>query len=241
VRRIRDDDDDASELVASESGGGRERGGRVPGVPRQVSGAAKRTVASVVAVAAVLVLAGGLRAMQVRQQREAENARTRAVDTAASEPTSAPAWPAVTPTGSGPTSPTTSIPGESAPPEPADMGATSSAMSNVSGDVEAHGPGDITALPTGPVRELPLGGPDAPGASIVSQANHALRRGATVRALTLARQAVAANPADADAWLTLGAALQSSGDSAGAREAYNNCLTRAHTADISECRLLARP
>jgi CheY-like chemotaxis protein len=241
VRTVREDDDDASELVASESAGGREADGSVPGVPRQVSGAAKRTVASVVAVAAVLVLAGGLRAMQVRQQREAEDARTRPVDTAASETASGPAWPAVTPTGSAPTSPMIPSPGDSASPLPAEMGATSSAMSNLSGDVEAHGPGDVSALPTGPVRELPLGGPDAPGASIVSQANHALRRGATTRALTLARQAVAANPADADAWLTLGAALQSSGDAAGAREAYNNCLTRAHTADISECRLLARP
>jgi tetratricopeptide (TPR) repeat protein len=121
------------------------------------------------------------------------------------------------------------------------MAATSSATSSISGDVEAHGSGEVSASPAGPARELPLGGPDAPGASIVSQANHALRRGATERALTLARQAVAANPADADAWLTLGAALQSSGNSAGAREAYNNCLTRAHTANISECRLLARP
>ena len=62
---------------ASPSRPGVERRRRsVPGVPRQVSGAAKRTVASVVAVAAVLVVAGGLRAMQVRQQREADDART---------------------------------------------------------------------------------------------------------------------------------------------------------------------
>jgi Flp pilus assembly protein TadD len=74
----------------------------------------------------------------------------------------------------------------------------------------------------------------------VIQANHALRRGAIERALTLARQAVAANPADADAWLTLGAALQSAGDTNGAREAYSNCLTRARTPNISECRLLLR-
>jgi CheY-like chemotaxis protein len=240
VRRVSEDDDDVSELVAAESAGGREGEGRVPGVPRQVSGAAKRTVAVVVAIAAVLVLAGGLRAMQVRQQREAEDARTRPVDTAASETASAPAWPAVTPTGSFATSPTIPSPGDSASAPLVDMASTSSATSGVSSELEPHAPVEVSSPPTGPARELPLGGPDAPGSSIVLQANHALRRGATERALTLARQAVAANPADADAWLTLGAALQSSGDTNGAREAYNSCLTRARTANISECRLLLR-
>jgi CheY-like chemotaxis protein len=231
-------DDDASELLASEASAGQDADGRVPGVPRQVSSAAKRTVAAVVALAAVLVVAGGLRAMQVRQQREADDARTRPVDTAASE-TAAPAWPAVTPTGSVATQPTPDTSASLA--APIDPSNASTSATSAPGDMEVHGPADLPVLPTGPVRETPLGGPDSPGASIVSQANHALRRGATARALTLARQAVAANPADADAWLTLGAALQSSGDMAGAREAYGNCLTRARTANISECRLLARP
>ena len=99
-------------------------------------------------------------------------------------------------------------------------------------------------LPAGPGRspgETPLEGHDSAGSSIVTQANHALARGQTVRALALARQAVAANPDDADAWLTLGAACQAGGDVAGARDAYRTCLLRAHTANISECRLLARP
>lgn len=238
---VRHDDDDASELLAAEASGGRDADGRIPGVPRHVSGAAKKTVAAVVAIAAVLVVAGGLRAMQVRQQREAEDARTRPVDTAASQ-TAAPTWPAVTPTGSATPSPTGELPGtEGSTAAPIDPGGASVSATGPAGDMEIHGPSDLPALPTGPVRETPLEGPDAPGASIVSQANHALRRGATAKALTLARQAVAQTPADADAWLTLGAALQSSGDSAGAREAYSSCLTRAHTANISECRLLARP
>jgi CheY-like chemotaxis protein len=239
-RAVRDGDDDASQLLAAEGAAGHEGDDRVPGAPRHVSGAAKKTVASVVAIAAVLVVAGGLRAMQVRQQREAEDARMRPADTAATQTASTPAWPTVTPTGSGATSAAGSTPGTSESSRPPADDASSSLV-GIPGDLEGHGGTDVAALPTGPVRELPLGGPDAPGASIVSQANHALRRGATARALTLARQAVAQNPADADAWLTLGAALQSSGDSAGAREAYSNCLTRAHTANISECRLLARP
>ena len=241
VRTARGDDDDASELLAAEAGAGRDADGRIPGVPRQVSGAAKKTVAAVVALAAVLVVAGGLRAMQVRQQREADDARTRPVDTAASE-TAAPAWPAVTPTGSGVTSPVGPIPsGAGSTEAPIDTGSVSTSATSSAGEMEVHGPLDLPGLPSGPVRETPLGGPESPGASIVRQANHALRRGETAKGLSLARQAVAENPADADAWLTLGAALQSSGDSAGAREAYSNCLTRAHTANISECRLLARP
>ncbi len=74
--------------------------GRVPGVPRQVSGAAKRVVASVVALAAILVVAGGLRAMQVRQQREADDARDAPGGHGRRCDPSAPAWPVVTPTAS---------------------------------------------------------------------------------------------------------------------------------------------
>jgi CheY-like chemotaxis protein/Flp pilus assembly protein TadD len=241
VRAPRYDDADASEHLASaEPGGDREHAdGRIPGVPRRVSSAAKRTVAAVVAVAAVLVIAGGLRAMQVRQQREADDARARPVETAASETTS-PSWPAVTPTASSAASTTAAFAGTAptATP-PVDPGVGAVAVPPT-GDADAHGAIE-GPVPTAAVKELPLGGRDAPGASIVSQANHALVRGATVRALSLARQAVAANPADADAWLVLGAACQSSGDVAGARDAYTNCMARAHTANISECRLLARP
>ncbi len=241
VRTVREDDDDASEHLASaEPAGAHDADGRIPGVPRHVSGAAKRTVAAVVAIAAVLVVAGGLRAMQVRQQREAEDARTRAVDTAATEPTG-PSWPAVTPTGS--ETPSSSANGAGwvpSPGAPGDPGLATTSAANPVGDADARGP-DLVSLPSGPVRETPLGGPDAPGASIVSQANHALARGNTTRALSLAHQAVTENPANADAWLILGAACTSSGDPTGAREAYSNCLTRAHTANISECRLLARP
>jgi CheY-like chemotaxis protein len=243
-RTPREDDDDASELLASaEPPGGREgEGGRIPGVPRQVSSAAKKVVAAVVAVAAILVVAGGLRAMQVRQQREADDARTRPVDTAATVP-SVPVWPSVTPTESS-ASPSTAPSLSTGPAVDPGLNSTTTpnpgGESSLPGEMEVHGPAEGPSLPAGPVHETSLGGRDLPGASIVSQANHALVRGETARALSLARQAVAANPADADAWLTLGAACQSSGDSAGARDAYSNCLTRAHTANISECRLLAR-
>ena len=54
-----------------------------------------------------------------------------------------------------------------------------------------------------------------------------------------ARQAVANNPGDADAWLTLGAALQASGNGGGARDAYRNCAAQAHSANVGECRMLS--
>jgi Flp pilus assembly protein TadD len=60
-----------------------------------------------------------------------------------------------------------------------------------------------------------------------------------VRAVELARQAVNASPSNADAWLTLGAAYQATGDAASAREAYRSCVERAKTANVGECRVLA--
>jgi cytochrome c-type biogenesis protein CcmH/NrfG len=58
--------------------------------------------------------------------------------------------------------------------------------------------------------------------------------------VSLARQAVAANPADADAWLTLGVAYQASGNGPAAKDAYRSCIAQAKTANVSECRLLAK-
>ena len=54
---------------------GRDADGRIPGVPRHVSGAAKRPSRLVVAIAAVLVVAGGLRAMRPPAARGRGRAR----------------------------------------------------------------------------------------------------------------------------------------------------------------------
>jgi Flp pilus assembly protein TadD len=91
------------------------------------------------------------------------------------------------------------------------------------------GAGAETAIETGPK-----------GGSLVSQAHNALRAGNAQKAVSLARQAVAANPADADAWLTYGAALQASGNGGAAHQAYKDCIDKARTANVSECRVLAR-
>ncbi|MGH7270382.1 MAG: tetratricopeptide repeat protein, partial [Polyangiaceae bacterium] len=77
-----------------------------------------------------------------------------------------------------------------------------------------------------------------PLGDIIEHANRALAQGEMARALALAHEAVAADPGNADAWLILGAALQASNAPAAAREAYRACVSNAHTANLSECRLL---
>jgi cytochrome c-type biogenesis protein CcmH/NrfG len=57
--------------------------------------------------------------------------------------------------------------------------------------------------------------------------------------MDLARQAVQANPGDADGWLTLGAAFQATGNLIAAQEAYRRCVEQARTANVSDCRALA--
>ncbi len=209
------------------------REGRVPGVPRQITPAAKTTVAAALGVAVVIVVAGGLRAIQIRQERLADEARARPTESAPAEVT-VPAWPAVTPTASA-------------------TGTASPIIMGIETTISAPAPTEIAAprdpsAPPSPVtvirdqapQESPIGGPDPTGGSLVTQANHALARGAKARALALAHQAVAANPADADAWLTLGAACQASGNAGAARDAYRSCVARAQTPNVSECRLLLR-
>jgi CheY-like chemotaxis protein len=230
---VRAEHDDHDALAAAQAADAMHSD-RVPGLPRQVSRSAKTTVAVVIALAVVLVIAGGLRAMQAHQDQLADEARARPAETATVEAPTPPRWPAVTPTASVPVGNTpmataTDLPAPSAPAP--DMPSPSLPLA----------PAPVAAGPTGPRGETAIEGHDPSGLSLVSQADRALVRGATARALVLARQAVTANPDDADAWLTLGAACQSSGDVAGARDAYRNCVARAHTANISECRLLLRP
>jgi DNA-binding response OmpR family regulator len=106
----------------------------------------------------------------------------------------------------------------------------------------AVSPATVQPAPTAAGHETPVDtGPVPGGGSPLSQASRALARGDTARAVTLARQAVAGNPANADAWLTLGAAYQASGNGAAARDAYKSCVAQAHSANVNECRMLSGP
>ena len=57
--------------------------------------------------------------------------------------------------------------------------------------------------------------------------------------MSLAQQAAAASPYDAEGWLTLAAARKASGDLAGARDAYAQCIAKAHTVGVMSCRALS--
>lgn len=113
---------------------------------------------------------------------------------------------------------------------PATASATASAAPTSAGPTlrpRGESPIDLPAQPTG-------------GGSLVSQASRALASGATARAVELARQATAAAPTDANAWLTLGAAYSASGNVSAARDAYRSCVAHARTPNVSECRMLAQ-
>jgi Flp pilus assembly protein TadD len=66
-----------------------------------------------------------------------------------------------------------------------------------------------------------------------------MMKGDLATAQDLGRQAVASNPANAQAWLTLGAAYQAAGNSAAAHSAYLSCVAQAHSLGVSECGVLA--
>jgi DNA-binding response OmpR family regulator len=90
------------------------------------------------------------------------------------------------------------------------------------------------------VAEKPLEAPPPDRGSLVALAARDLASGATARAVELARRATAANPADANAWLTLAAAYAASGNAGAAREAYRSCVAQARTPNVSECRVQSR-
>ncbi len=79
---------------------------------------------------------------------------------------------------------------------------------------------------------------DAPRISLTQQAQRLLERGQTFKAIDAARRATAADPGDAEAWLTLGAAFDASGSRTQARAAYQSCVNRGRGSRVSECRAL---
>ena len=220
--------------------------GRVAGVPRTISPASKRIVAVAVSVAALIVVIGGLRALKVRQQRQSEEARARAARTAETATTAE--VPPPPPVATAPAATTAAVPAESAmPPATSSVAIPSSApiaAATRPGSNDGAHPSSTNAVAppaadTRPASETPLDTKPAVGGSLVVQAERALSKGETAKAVELARKAVAGSPGDAEAWLTLGAAYQASGNASAAREAYRNCIAQAHTADVTECRVLA--
>jgi tetratricopeptide (TPR) repeat protein len=65
------------------------------------------------------------------------------------------------------------------------------------------------------------------------------RRPDLEQARDYAARATAVDPTSSLAWLVLGAARESLGDRAGAREAYQSCVAQGQGAHVRECRALA--
>ncbi|MGO9836380.1 MAG: response regulator [Polyangiaceae bacterium] len=230
---------------------------RIAGVPRQIKPSTKRIVAAVLAGSAVILVAGSLRVLRARQERLAEASRTPVasalVATATpidvpppppTEPTMASAQGAESDSAIPSIAPIGEVPESSANP----MASTARTVADVPPVVAmpatavgvAMSRAVVGAPPTPPERETPINGKGEPGGgSLLVQASHALAEGATAHAIDLGRQATAANPGDADAWLTLAAAYQASGNGGAAHGAYASCVAQARTPDVSECRVLA--
>jgi DNA-binding response OmpR family regulator len=200
--------------------------------------AARRFVAATMTVAVLLVVGGAVRAWQRQEQRTqldrdidhfgatagtsvprgtdmafpatlAERAEAPAESAASDE--AAPVESAATPAGPGPAVPATAELATSA------EGAAGAAKET---------PIDVKLAVVGQSR-------------LVRDAEQALLQGQTERALSLAQQAVATAPADADSWLILAAAQKASGDVAAASDSYRKCTERAHTVGLDHCRTLA--
>ena len=95
------------------------------------------------------------------------------------------------------------------------------------------------AAPAEPAAAAPAAG-GGNAAQLANQAFNLLNRGQNQQAAELAGQAVAADPTNSKGWITLGAARQAMGDAAGAREAYQACVTQGQGRYVSECRLMMR-
>jgi hypothetical protein len=221
-------------------------------------------VIAVVAVAGLICVAGGFAALRARQERQAEEAvaahtMPSAVSTqevARASGTSAPTAAGLSPSAeSMPTasataaasalpaaavSSATAVPTASAPAVPtATVAAQPIVLSGPNPPPTFTAPPATTPTSTKPAGETPIESGGGGGGSLVAQASRALAKGQTAKAVELARQATVSAPADADAWLTLGAALQASGNPSGARDAYKSCVAQGKTANVSECRNLA--
>jgi DNA-binding response OmpR family regulator len=232
---------------------------RVAGVPRTISPQAKRLVAVIVALAAILVIVGGVQAMRARQEREVEQANARAAMANAPATTTAPAVsavpeppPAVQPVATALVAASAAASASAAPAESATALPSATAVATAE-PVAATNPILAPPAPTtgGVAPPLPAPGPavmgaetpldtGATGGSLLTQAGRALQKGDSAKAVSLARQAVAENPSNADAWLTLGAAYQASGNGGAAKQAYRDCTKQAHFANVTECFALAK-
>jgi DNA-binding response OmpR family regulator len=106
--------------------------------------------------------------------------------------------------------------------------------------------GSVLELPDAPVgsrvpvvpRRDPVAVGSAGAEGMTGRAQKMLELGAAGRAIDMAAQATRADPGNAEAWLTLGAAYQAAGYPKRAQEAYQSCIQRAQGPRVAECKAL---
>jgi len=96
---------------------------------------------------------------------------------------------------------------------------------------------NVVAVPTAVATAKPTDIPPS-AAKLTKQAQSLLDRGATAKAIDVARQATELDPSNSEAWLTLGAALDTKGSTKEARAAYKTCVDQGKGASVRECRAM---
>jgi DNA-binding response OmpR family regulator len=215
------------------------------GVPGARSRTARRVSLLAAAAAAVLLVGIGMRSIHSRQLQEAERARAQLPTisggvTGAAAAMAAPgaALAMATPIPGAPATDDTSAT-SAATESPAATDAVAGASPDGLPGVAAAG--TASSAPAVDPRETALDVKTAMHArsALVRDAQQALLKGDTGKAKVLAQQAALTSPYDAEGWLTLAAARKASGDLAGARDAYAQCVAKAHTFGVMSCRALA--
>jgi hypothetical protein len=216
------------------------------GVPRAMSTKTKLVGTAIVAGALALVVGIALNSVRTRQLRESEAARSRNVAVVG---TTAFARGSATP------APSASAPVVADIPEPepiAEADRAAAAAEQVAVHVPGgNAPAEVGADKAAAAGALPATPPGKPGETaidvhtqmhsqspLVRDAQSALLKGDTNKAMELAQKAVLKEPGDADGWLTLAAARKASGDLSGAAEAYKGCIAKAQTVGVMHCRVL---
>jgi DNA-binding response OmpR family regulator len=201
------------------------------GVPTRDTRSLRRVVIAGVSAAAALAVLAALSAMRARAGDEAprRQSASEAPDAVAKAVPAAPPAATVGPVATTPAESSATV-GDTDTPAASGSEGVAGAMALAAPSTTAGDPHE-KALDV--KTELHARSP------LVRDAERALLQGQTAKALALAQQAVAANPSDAEGWLTLAAVKKALGDLAGARATYQQCISNALTAGVVNCRVLA--
>ncbi len=209
------------------------------GVPGARSRAIRRTAVVAAAAGAALLVVIGLRSVHDRQLQESERAHAQLPTTSAAAAAAGPSQPL----GPGASTVTATSPvAEEATAAPASPDTTATSDTAIGPDgLPLTAPGASSTAPAVDPRETALDVKTSLHArsALVRDAQAALLKGDTGKAMALAQQAALTSPYDAEGWLTLAAARKAAGDLGGARDAYTQCVAKAHTVGVMSCRALA--